>query len=446
MIPGPLHAGHAMTTTMKIGLLGFGNVGRATVDVLAENAAEIRRRSAVALELVAVATRTPAKAAGVLPAGCRLSDTLADVLEDPAIDVVVELIGGVEAARAAVLRAIERGKHVVTANKALLAHHGDEIFARAQEAGVIVAFEAAVAVAIPIIKLLREAQAANRIDALAGIVNGTSNFVLTQMREHAIGYEAALADAQRRGYAEADPSFDVNGDDAAHKLTILAALAFGIPMDLAAVRMRGIAGLAQRELQLAGQLGYRVKLLATARRCDDGFDLRVEPALVPATHVMAGVDGALNAILVDANVAGTTLHCGAGAGGRPTASAVIADLLDIARLLHADPAHHVPQAAFRRAAIAPARRADPGGLQAAMYARMTARDETGVLAAISTLLAEHRVSIDLLRQEALADGLSEIVLVTHAGPQAAFETAIAQIGRLPALRGEIVALRVDPLF
>ena len=431
---------------MNIGMLGFGTVGRATVEVLRENAAEIGARAAAELRLVAIATRTPAKARALVPEGCRLGDDLAAVTDAPDVDVVVELIGGVETARTAVLRAIANGKHVVTANKALLARHGDEIFERAAARGVMVAYEAAVAVAIPIIKLLREAQAASRIDALAGIVNGTSNFVLTRMREDGVDYADAVADAQARGFAEADPSFDVDGNDAAHKLAILAALAYGIPMSLEAVRMRGIAGLSIRDVQFAEKLGHRIKLLAVARRHDGGLELRVEPMLVPHAHMMAAVNAEMNAILVRGNASGTTLHYGAGAGGRPTASAVVADLVDVARLHGADPRHHVPAAAWHPASVRASAFVDPATLPAAHYLRFDVADEVGVLASVTAALAAHGVSIDVLHQEAAHGGRTDLVALTYPCTERTLAEALADLRGLAAVSARVVVLPVEPLF
>jgi homoserine dehydrogenase len=434
---------------MKIGLLGFGTVGRATVEVLSSNANEIRRRTGIELKLAAVATRTPAKAVGILPAGCKLSSDILSVTQDPEIDVVVELMGGVDAAKSAVLSAIEGKKHVVTANKALLAMHGNEIFARARDQHVMVAYEAAVSVAIPIIKTLRESLAANRIESVIGIVNGTSNFILTEMREHGKPYNAALADAQQRGYAEADPSFDVNGDDAAHKITILAANAFGMPMRFDAAHIEGISKINIIDVESAETMGYRIKLLAIARKYENGIECGVElcvrPILIRRDHMMAGVNGVMNAIMVKGNVSGTTLHYGAGAGGLPTSSAVIADLIDVARLCSADARHYVPLAAFQPDQLIEPKILSQDTLSRPYYLRIRVADELGVLAAITRALAEHSISVDVMRQEEPQNQHTDLVIITHVVAAKDIQAALAQIREIPAVQADIVVLRVEPL-
>lgn len=429
---------------MNIGMLGFGHVGRATAEVLNENAGEILRRQGIALSLRAVATRTPAKTEGLVPPNCQVTDRLEDVTDAPDIDVVVELMGGIEPALALLLRAIDQGKHVVTANKALLATHGDLIFARARQAGVIVAYEAAVAVAIPIIKLLREAQTANRIDTVMGIVNGTSNFILGHMGERASTFRDALAQAQRLGYAESDPTLDIDGGDAAHKLTILAALAFGTHLQLSAVHTKGIADLDPRDMRHALSLGYTIKLLAAAKRHPHGFELRVEPTLIPKDDLLANVSGPFNAILIDGNVSGTTVHQGAGAGGRPTASAVIADLLDIARLHGADPDHHIPLSAFQPDHIEQPHYLDPAELDSAYYVRLQVPDEIGALATITAALAQEALSIETVWQERPAGGApGEVIFITHPGPLVRLQRALEHTHRAGAIGADRAVIRVE---
>ena len=428
---------------MKIGLLGFGHVGSAVVQVLAENADVIARRAACPLELVAVATRTPAKLQGKLPAGCRVCTDIAQIIDDPAIDVVVELIGGATVAHDAVLRAIDQGKHVVTANKALLALHGQAIFARARQRGVVVAYEAAVAVAIPIIKMLREALGGNRIDCVAGIVNGTSNFILTQMREQGVEYPQALAEAQRLGYAEADPTLDVDGTDAAHKLTLLAALAFGLPLDFAAVQRQGITQVQRVDLLHAEQLGYRIQLIALATRGNAGVAVAVQPMLVPHSHPLAQVNGALNGICVQGNVSGPLFAVGAGAGGRPTASAVVADLLDVARQRQVPAAQHIALAGFH---LPQGGRPGPAALeQSAWYVRMTVADEVGTLSHVAAALSRHAISIHSVRQDKPQKHHTDLALITHACTDAALDQACAEMARLPQRTAPLVRWRVARL-
>jgi len=337
---------------INVGLLGIGTVGGGTWTVLTRNQEEITRRAGRPIQISVVADKNLALARNVTGGACRLTDDAFSVVSDPNVDIVVELIGGYGVARELVLKAIENGKHVVTANKALLAVHGNEIFAAAQKKGVIVAFEAAVAGGIPIIKALREGLTANRIQWIAGIINGTTNFILSEMRDKGLAFDAVLKEAQRLGYAEADPTFDIEGVDAAHKLTIMSAIAFGIPMQFDKAHIEGISKLEAEDIRYAGQLGYRIKLLGITRRADQGIELRVHPTLIPAKRLLANVEGAMNAVLVKGDAVGSTLYYGKGAGAEPTASAVIADLVDVTRMHTADPEHRVPHLAFRPDAVA----------------------------------------------------------------------------------------------
>lgn len=434
-----------MEKSMNIALLGFGTVGRATVEVLDKNREKISRRCGMDLRLTAVATRTPGKAQGLVSDDCRLTDSIEAVVTDPRITVVVELMGGIDAAYKAILLALDNGKHVVTANKALLAAHGNEIFETARRNQVMVAYEAAVAVAIPIIKIIRESMSANRIESIAGIVNGTSNFILTQMAEHGRSYAEALAEAQRLGFAEADPSFDVNGNDAAHKLTILAAIAFGMPMNLAQVHTEGISGLHIEDVRYAETLGYRIKLLAIARRSKGGVELHVQPALVKRTHMLANVSGEMNGILVKGDVSGTTFHYGAGAGGVPTASAVISDLVDIARLLGVEARHQVPLFAFQHDQLQALPVIPQAEIVSPFYLRIKIADELGALAAITSVLAEYQVSVDVIHHEAPSNGWTDLIIVTHEAVRSSVDKALAQVQIFSAVSGEIVALRIESL-
>lgn len=430
---------------MKIGMLGFGTVASATVAALDENRDEIQRRIGVDLSITAVATRTLSKAEGHLPAHCRLTTDIMSVVNDPEIDVVIELLGGIDTAFQAIMQAIENGKHVVTANKELLAKHGNEIFALARQRNVIVTYEAAVAVAIPIIKTIRESMAANRIDSVVGIINGTSNFILSQMRDNNESFADALAEASRLGYAEADPSYDVNGNDAAHKLTILTAIAFGVPLNLAAVHMQGISQLKIEDVRFAEGFGYRIKLLAAARRSSAGLDVRVEPTLIPKDHMLANVNAAMNAVMVNGNLTGTTLHYGAGAGGKPTSSAVLADLIDIGRLFEADKRHHVQLAAYQEDHIQALPILPYNASSAAFYVRLNVADEVGVLASVTKALAEHSVSVDVVHQEKSHEGRTNLVMITHETPGVVLEAALAQIKQFSAVAKEVAVLRVDSL-
>ncbi|MGH6624853.1 MAG: homoserine dehydrogenase, partial [Burkholderiaceae bacterium] len=368
---------------IRVGLLGLGTVGRGTFDVLRRNQTEITRRAGRGIEIAAIAVRDVAKARAFVGSELPITADPQDIVRHPDIDIVVELIGGDEPARSLVMDAIGRGKHVVTANKALLAHHGNAIFEAAHERGVMVAFEAAVAGGIPIIKALREGLTANRIEWIAGIINGTSNFILSEMRSRGLSFADVLAQAQRLGYAEADPTFDIDGVDAAHKLTILAAIAFGVPIDFKAAYVEGIANLAAADIKYAEQLGYRIKLLGIAKRTKAGLELRVHPTLVPMQRLLASVEGAMNAVLVKGDAVGTTLYYGPGAGAQPTASAVVADLVDVTRMHTADPENHVPHLAFQPDQVSAVPWLTIEDTITSYYFRMRVADQPGVLADIT---------------------------------------------------------------
>jgi homoserine dehydrogenase len=431
---------------INVGLLGLGTVGGGTLTVLRRNAEEITRRAGREIRVVRAAVRDLDKAkalAGDLP----LTTNPFDVVDDPEIDIVVELIGGLEPARELVMQAIKNGKHVVTANKHLVAKHGNEIFAAAQAKGVMVAFEAAVAGGIPIIKALREGLTANRIEWLAGIINGTSNFILTEMRDKGAAFDDVLKEAQRLGYAEADPTFDIEGIDAAHKLTILSAIAFGIPMQFDRAYTEGISKLTREDVQYAEELGYRIKLLGIARRAENGIELRVHPTLIPERRLIANVDGAMNAILVKGDAVGPTLYYGAGAGAEPTASAVIADLVDVTRLHTADPNHRVPHLAFQPDQLADTPILPMDEVRTAYYLRLRAFDRPGVLADITRILADSNISIDAMVQKEPAEGEEQvnIILLTHITVEKNVNAAIAKIEALDTVAGKVMRIRLEEL-
>jgi homoserine dehydrogenase len=433
---------------IRVGLLGIGTVGGGTWEVLNRNAGEIRRRAGRAITITQVADRAVSRARKIVGGKAKvLSDAFA-VVRSPEVDIVVELIGGTRIAKDLVLEAIASGKHVVTANKALLATHGNRIFAAAQKKGVMVAFEAAVAGGIPIIKALREGLSANRIEWIAGIINGTSNFILSEMRDKGLSFAAALADAQARGYAEKDPTFDIEGVDAAHKLTILSALAFGIPMQLGRCFKEGIASLTRADIGYAEELGYRIKLLGITKRVAKGIELRVHPTLVPARRLIANVEGVMNAILVKGDAVGATLYYGAGAGAQPTASAVVADLVDVTRLITADPGHRVPHLAFQPDQLSDMPVLDISEVHTSYYLRMRVADKPGVLARITRILAESRISIDAMVQKEPGAGESrvDIVMLTHLALEKDVERAIGRIERLPTVLGKVTRLRLETLL
>jgi homoserine dehydrogenase len=432
---------------VKIGLLGLGTVGTGTVRVLTRNAQEIARRAGRGIVVVAAAVRDPSRQRGLdLPSLRIVADPL-QIVEDPEIAIVVELMGGIEPARTLVLRALELGKPVVTANKALIALHGNEIFARAQEHGVMVAFEAAVAGGIPIIKALREGLAGNRIDALAGIINGTGNFILSEMRDHGRDFADVLAEAQRLGYAEADPSFDVDGIDAAHKLCILAAIAFGIPLQFQRVYVEGIRDISREDVAYAAELGYRIKHLGIARRTPHGFELRVHPTLIPQRRLIANVDGVMNAVLVHGDAVGPTLYYGAGAGAEPTASAVVADLVDVVRAFTTDPGNRVPHLAFHPDALSDHPILPMAEVQTAYYLRLRAKDRPGVMADITRVLGQHDISIEALLQRESDPGRGEatIILLTHRVREGDMNAAVAAMEALPHLCSAVTRIRMESL-
>ena len=440
---------------IQIGLLGIGTVGRGTFEVLTRNQEEIGRRAGRGIEIAMVADLDTARAREIVGERARVVGDAREVIANPEIDVVVELIGGYGIARQLVLEAIAAGKHVVTANKALLAVHGTEIFKAAAAKGVIVAFEAAVAGGIPIIKALREGLTANRIQWVAGIINGTTNFILSEMRDKGLDFDVALKDAQRLGYAEADPTFDIEGVDAAHKVTLISAIAFGIPVQFDKCHIEGITQLASADIKYAEQLGYRIKLLGITRRTDKGVELRVHPTLIPARRLIANVDGAMNAVVVQGDAVGATLYYGKGAGSEPTASAVIADLVDIARLDGADPAHRVPPLAFQSNTLAAAGGDLPvlpmAEVVTGYYLRIRVADEAGVLARITGILANAGISIDaILQREADEVGgegstQTDLIILTHDTREGDLDAALAQIQPLPTVLATITRIRKEEL-
>src|SRR5437763_2566673 len=417
---------------INVGLLGIGTVGGGTWDVLSRNADEIQRRAGRAIQITQVADKAVDVARKKVGKRAKVVGDAFEVARAKDVDIVVELIGGYTIAKELVLEAIRNGKHVVTANKALLATHGTEIFAAAQKHGVMVAFEGSVGGGIPIIKALREGLAANSIEWIAGIINGTSNFILSEMRDRGIDFSAALGEAQRRGYAEADPSFDIEGVDAAHKLTILSALAFGIPMQLKKCFREGIEKLTRADIGYAEELGYRIKLLGITRRAAKGIELRVHPTLVPARRLLANVEGVMNGILVKGDAVGPTLYYGAGAGSQPTASAVVADLIDITRLITADPGHRVPHLAFQPDQLADTPILPIGEVETSYYLRMRVLDRPGVLADITRILADCRISIESMVQKQQVTGKREvdIVFLTHRAIERDVNAAIKKMGKL----------------
>ncbi|MBK6396070.1 MAG: homoserine dehydrogenase [Betaproteobacteria bacterium] len=434
---------------LNVGLLGFGTVGKGVFDVLARNGGEIARRAGRPIRITWIGTRTldRAREATRGAKGVHLTSDTGSVAVHPDVDIVVELIGGIEPARELVMSAIGAGKHVVTANKALLALHGNEIFAAAHARGVMVAFEGAVAGGIPIIKALREGLTANRIEWIAGIINGTSNFILSTMRDTGASFDAVLAEAQKRGYAEADPTFDVEGIDAAHKLTIMAAIAFGVPMRFAAAYHEGITKLTREDIRYAEELGYRIKLLGIARRKSAGYELRVHPTLVPTKRLIANVEGAMNAVLVKGDAVGATLYYGAGAGAEPTASAVIADLVDVTRMHTSDPEHRVPHLAFQPDQISDLPVLPIGEVETSYYLRMRVDDRPGVLADITRILADREISIDAMIQKEPSEGedQTDIILLTHRSIEKRVVDAIRAIEALPTVRGAIIRIRLEDL-
>jgi homoserine dehydrogenase len=432
---------------VNVGLLGLGTVGGGTFNVLNRNAAEITRRAGRGIRISHAAARDfdPARLPGI--GAISVSDDAFTIVEEPDVDIVVELIGGYEPARELVLRAIANGKHVVTANKALIAKHGNEIFSAAQEHGVMVAFEAAVAGGIPIIKAIREGLAANQIDWLTGIINGTGNFILTEMRDKGRDFADVLAEAQALGYAEADPTFDIEGIDAAHKLTILASIAFGIPLQFDKVYTEGISNITREDVEYAEEFGYRIKHLGYTRRSAEGIEMRVHPTLIPERRLIANVDGVMNAVLVQADAVGPTLYYGAGAGSEPTASAVVADIIDVARTLTADPENRVPHLAFQPDSISDIPILTMADVETAYYLRMQVTDKPGVMADVARILGDAGISIEAILQKEPAPQADKasIILLTHVVRESQMNAAITKIEALDSIHGRVTRIRLERL-
>ena len=430
---------------INVGLLGIGTVGGGAFAVLKRNQEEIGRRAGCAITMKVVADKDLEKLRAIVGERALITADANEVVENREIDIVVELIGGTGAARELILKAIANGKHVVTANKALLAQHGNEIFEAAHKKGVMVAFEGAVGGGIPIIKSLREGLTANRIEWIAGIINGTSNFILSEMREKGASFDDVLKEAQRLGYAETDPTFDVEGVDAAHKLTIMAAIGFGIPMQFKSAYIEGISKLTREDIRYAEELGYRIKLLGIAKRKLNGIELRVHPTLIPARRLIANVEGVMNAILVKGDAVGQTMYYGAGAGAEPTASAVVADLVDVARMMTADPQHRVPHLAFQPDRLSGIAILPIGEVETAYYFRMRVYDKRGALADISRALADSSISIDAMVQKEPHEGEDQvdIVMLTHLTIEKNVDAALAKIEKLPVVAGKITRIRLE---
>ncbi|GAB3628525.1 homoserine dehydrogenase [Pandoraea terrae] len=432
---------------IKVGLLGLGTVGYGAFRVLARNQEEIQRRAGRGIEVTKIAVRDVERARALVAGACEVVGDPMLVVSDPDIDIVVETIGGYDLTRELVLQAIANGKHIVTANKALLAVYGNEIFAAARKANVMVAFEAAVAGGIPIIKALREGLTANRIQWIAGIINGTTNFILSEMRDKGIDFDAALADAQQLGYAEADPTFDIEGVDAAHKVTIMSAIAFGVPVQFDKAYVEGISRLAAIDIKYAEELGYRIKLLGITRRTDAGIELRVHPTLIPAKRLIANVEGAMNAVLVHGDAVGATLYYGKGAGAEPTASAVVADIVDVTRLHTADPEHRVPHLAFQHDALSNTPVLPIEEVTTSYYLRLCVADKAGVLAEITRILADLNISIDALLQKESREGepQTDIIILTHETQEKHINAAIAKIEALETVLSKVTRIRMEAL-
>ncbi|WP_101047754.1 homoserine dehydrogenase [Macromonas nakdongensis] len=432
---------------IQVGLLGIGTVGSGTFNVLKRNQEEITRRAGRGIEITMVADLDVARAQAVVGAGVQVVNDARAVIANPDIDIVIELIGGYGIAKALVLEAIAAGKHVVTANKALLAVHGTEIFAAAQAKGVMVAFEAAVAGGIPIIKALREGLTANQIQWVAGIINGTTNFILSEMRDKGLDFDVVLKEAQRLGYAEADPTFDIEGVDAAHKATLMSAIAYGIPVQFDKAYVEGITQLGAADIKYAEQLGYRIKLLGIAKRAAKGIELRVHPTLVPAKRLIANVEGAMNAVMVQGDAVGTTLYYGKGAGSEPTASAVIADLVDITRLHTADPQNRVPHLAFQPGALSDLPVLPMSEVVTSYYLRLRVADQAGVLATVTGILGQAGISIDAVLQREAAEGenQTDVIILTHGTREGSMDAAIAQMQALPTVLAPITRIRKEEL-
>jgi homoserine dehydrogenase len=432
---------------VNVGLLGLGTVGGGTLNVLTRNAEEIARRAGCYIQITHAAAKSYNHDELIGLDRIKVTDNAFDVVDNPDIDIVVELIGGYSPAKELVLKAIANGKHVVTANKALIALHGNEIFEAAEKQGVMVAFEAAVAGGIPIIKAVREGLAANQIEWIAGIINGTGNFILTEMRDKGRDFADVLAEAQELGYAEADPTFDVEGIDAAHKLTILGSIAFGIPLQFDKTYTEGISRIEPQDVSYAEQLGYRIKHLGITRKTDKGIELRVHPTLLPARRLIANVDGVMNAVLVQGDAVGPTLYYGAGAGAEPTASAVVADIVDVARALTADPEHRVPHLAFQPSRLSDIKVADMGDVKTGYYLRMSVADKPGVVAQVAGILGDLGISIEAIQQKEPPEDETHasLVLLTQAVYEKLMQQAISRIEALDTINGKLVMIRVEHL-
>ncbi len=432
---------------INVGLLGIGTVGGGTFAVLKRNQEEIARRAGRGIVIKIIADREVDKARKIAGDETLITSDVNDVVTHPDVNIVIELIGGNVIAKELILKAIENGKHVVTANKALLALHGTEIFAAAQRRGVMVAFEAAVAGGIPIIKALREGLTANRIEWIAGIINGTSNFILSEMRDKGLDFDTVLKQAQKLGYAEVDPTFDIEGIDAAHKITIMAAIAFGIPMQFDKVYTEGITKLTGEDIRYAEELGYRIKLLGITKRNTKGIELRVHPTLIPSQRLIANVEGVMNAIVVKGDAVGPTLYYGAGAGAEPTASSVVADLVDVTRMHTADPKHRVPHLAFQPDLLSNIPILSMEDVETSYYLRLRAMDKPGVLADITRILAGLDISIDAMVQKEPNEGEDQvdIIMLTHLAVEKNINSAIIKIEKLPAVMGNVTRIRLEDL-
>jgi homoserine dehydrogenase len=432
---------------INVGLLGIGTVGGGAYTVLKRNQEEIGRRAGCSITMKVVADKDLDKVRAIVGERVLVTADAFEVVENPEIDIIVELIGGTGIARELILKAIANGKHVVTANKALLAQHGNEIFAAAQKADVMVAFEGAVGGGIPIIKSLREGLTANRIEWIAGIINGTSNFILSEMREKGSSFGDVLKEAQRLGYAETDPTFDVEGVDAAHKLTIMAAIGFGIPMQFGSAYIEGISKLTREDIRYAEELGYRIKLLGIAKRKANGIELRVHPTLIPTRRLIANVEGVMNAILVKGDAVGQTMYYGAGAGAEPTASAVVADLVDVARMMTADPEHRVPHLAFQPDRLSSTPILPISEVETSYYFRMRVYDKPGVLADVTRILADSSISIDAMVQKEPHEGEDQvnIIMLTHLTVEKNVDAALSKIEALPVVAGKVTRIRLEEL-
>lgn len=437
-----------MVAPVKVGLLGLGTVGGGTVNVLKRNAREIARRAGRGIEITHASARDIKKSRLCDTQGIQLTTKPQEVVDDPQVQIIVELIGGTTLARELVLRAIDKGKHVVTANKALIAKHGNEIFAAATKKGVMVAFEAAVAGGIPIIKAIREGLAGNHILWLAGIINGTSNFILTEMRDKGRDFADVLKEAQQLGYAEADPTFDIEGIDAGHKLTILASIAFGIPLQFEAMYTEGIAQITRDDVAYAEQLGYRIKLLGISKRHKNGIELRVHPTLIPERRLIANVDGVMNAVLVNGDAVGSTMYYGAGAGAEPTASAVVADLVDVVRALTSDPENRVPHLAFQAEALSDISIMKMEDVETAYYLRMQALDKPGVLADVTRILGDQGISIEAIIQKEPKPEMhtASVIMLTHKVQERRMNAAIQSIEALDSISGKVMRIRMETLI